>query len=92
MASSRPAVVLHTTPPLAPLPASDAESIRLLCTLRLGGVRAGVETAEWSANGEFRGSECLERWPLVWSCPLFMTRNYPWQRHGETQAMSRPVP
>jgi sorting and assembly machinery component 37 len=45
-------VVVHTTPPLNPLPASDADSIRLLGILRLGGVSPGVTTADWSANGE----------------------------------------
>ncbi|GMK55206.1 hypothetical protein CspeluHIS016_0202620 [Cutaneotrichosporon spelunceum] len=35
------AVVVHTTPPLNPLPASDAVSIRLLSILRLGGVSPG---------------------------------------------------
>lgn len=47
-----PAVVAHTTPPLAPLPASDAESLQLLGTLKLAGVDAGLMTAEWSANGK----------------------------------------
>ncbi|BEI85533.1 hypothetical protein CcaverHIS002_0509340 [Cutaneotrichosporon cavernicola] len=46
------AVVVHTTPPLNPLPASDAVSIRLLGILRLGGVSPGVTTADWSANGK----------------------------------------
>ncbi|KLT45388.1 hypothetical protein CC85DRAFT_269159 [Cutaneotrichosporon oleaginosum] len=46
------AVVVHTTPPLTPLPASDATSIRLLGILRLGGLSPDVTTADWSANGK----------------------------------------
>jgi len=46
-----PAVVIHTSLPLAPLPASDVESIRLLATIRAGGVDAAVTTAEWTASG-----------------------------------------
>lgn len=45
-------VVVHTTPPLDDLPASDGESLRLLGTLKLAGVNPETRTAEWSANGE----------------------------------------
>lgn len=49
---SKPKVVVYTTPPLTPLPASDSESIYLLAAVRAGGVNPGVQTADWAANGE----------------------------------------
>ncbi|KAL1411381.1 hypothetical protein Q8F55_002337 [Vanrija albida] len=49
---SRSNVVVYTTPPLAPLPASDSESIYLLSTIHAGGVDAAVQTADWAANGK----------------------------------------
>lgn len=54
-------VVVHTTPPLDGLPASDGESLRLLGTLKLGGVQADTRTAGWGANGEF-GSVISQSW------------------------------
>ncbi|WOO81215.1 Metaxin-1 [Vanrija pseudolonga] len=49
---SKPKVVVYTTPPLTPLPASDSESIYLLATVRAGGINPGVQTADWAANGK----------------------------------------
>lgn len=45
-------VVVHTTPPLDDLPASDGESLRILGTLKLAGINPETRTASWSANGE----------------------------------------
>ncbi|WVQ77282.1 hypothetical protein IAR50_006966 [Cryptococcus sp. DSM 104548] len=47
-----PPVILHATPPLAPLPASDAESLYYIALLRLA-VQGhyGVESGDWGENG-----------------------------------------
>lgn len=62
-------VVVHTTPPLDDLPASDGESLRILGTLKLAGINPETRTASWSANGESNsGRLCivtrmgLQRW------------------------------
>ncbi|KAL7422032.1 hypothetical protein Q5752_003805 [Cryptotrichosporon argae] len=48
---SSPPVLLFATPPLAPLPASDAESLFLLSLLRLSRLDFGVRTGDWGVNG-----------------------------------------
>lgn len=45
-------VIVHTTPPLDGLPASDGGSIRLIGTIRLAGVQEQIRTAGWDHNGE----------------------------------------
>ncbi|ORY26319.1 hypothetical protein BCR39DRAFT_258419 [Naematelia encephala] len=52
MSSPKPGIIVYTTPPLHPLPASDAESIYLVALFQLvcpG--RWGLSTGDWSVNG-----------------------------------------
>ncbi|ODN88855.1 hypothetical protein L198_06657 [Cryptococcus wingfieldii CBS 7118] len=47
-----PPITLHATPPLAPLPASDAESLYYIALFQLAAPgRYGVETGDWGQNG-----------------------------------------
>jgi hypothetical protein len=52
MASSPYPFILHTTPPVGSLPASDPESIYLAALLHLGAPgRFALQTADWGDNG-----------------------------------------
>ncbi|OXH00499.1 hypothetical protein C370_07303 [Cryptococcus neoformans A1-35-8] len=47
-----PPIILHATPPLAPLPASDAESLYYIALFQLAAPgQYGAETGDWGQNG-----------------------------------------